>query len=136
MTDHITKLSKRRYNKAIETLDNAKQCLQEGQYRLASNRSYYIIFYAICAVNALDEFNGSKHSDIIAHFDQYHVQNGDFPKKVSVIIKNASKIREHPDYESSFPISKEEAEFRIKRAATLLTYVKEYLTDQSVLEEK
>ena len=53
------------------------------QVRFHINRAYYSIFYAIKAVNALDRFDSSKHSDVIAHFNQEYVKNGIFPKDLS-----------------------------------------------------
>lgn len=83
MASSITELSKYRYNRALEEMDNARLSFSEGRYKLALNRSYYAIFHVMRAVNVLDEFDSSKHSGIIAHFNQYHVKNGDFPKEVS-----------------------------------------------------
>lgn len=42
---------------------------------------------------------GSKHSGVIAHFNQYHVKTGDFPKEASRIIRTSSEMREHADYD-------------------------------------
>lgn len=110
MASSIIELAKYRYDRAIEELDNARMSLSEGRYKLALNRSYYAIFHAMRAVNALDEFNSSKHSGIIAHFNQYHVKTGDFPKAVSRIIRGASEMREHADYEDFFIASKQVSE--------------------------
>lgn len=62
--------------------------LDTGKFKLALNRSYYAVFHAMRSVNALDKFDSSKHSGVIAHFNQYHVKEGHFPKDASKIIKN------------------------------------------------
>jgi len=67
------------------------------QVRFHINRAYYSIFYAIKAVNALDRFDSSKHSGVIAHFNQEYVKNGIFPKDLSKIIRLASENREKAD---------------------------------------
>ena len=74
MAGSITELSKYRYERALEDLKNAKEVFNSGSYKLALNRSYYAIFHAMRAVNVLDEFDSSKHSGVIAHFNQYHVK--------------------------------------------------------------
>lgn len=56
-----------------------------------------LFFHAMRAVNVLDEFDSSKHSGVIAHFNQYHVKTGDFEKVASKIIQNAMEMREHAD---------------------------------------
>ena len=80
MAGSIAELSKYRYERALEDLKNAKEVFNSGSYKLALNRSYYAIFHAMRAVNVLDEFDSSKHSGVIAHFNQYHVKTGDFEK--------------------------------------------------------
>lgn len=46
---------------------------EAGRYKNALNRAYYSIFHAMRAVNALDGFDISKHSGVIAHFNQNYV---------------------------------------------------------------
>ncbi len=124
MAGSITELSKYRYERALEDLKNAKEVFNSGSYKLALNRSYYAIFHAIRAVNVLDEFDSSKHSGVIAHFNQYHVKTGDFEKNASKIIQNAMEMREHADYEDFFVASKKDAEEQISKAEQFLGYVK------------
>ena len=97
MAGSIEELAKYRYERGMEELQNAKEVMGSGSYKLALNRSYYAIFHAMRAVNVLDEFDSSKHSGVIAHFNQYHVKTGDFDKRASKIIQNAMEMREHAD---------------------------------------
>ena len=99
MAGSIKDLSKYRYSRSLEEFENAKVMFKIGKYKLTLNRSYYSVFHSIRAVNVLDEFDSSKHSGVIAHFNQFHVKNGDFPKEASKIIKSLSEMREHADYE-------------------------------------
>lgn len=107
MAGSITELSQYRYERALEELKNAKEVFHAGGYKLALNRSYYAIFHGLRAVNILDEFDSSKHSGVIAHFNQYHVKTGDFEKEASKIIQNAMEMREHADYEDFFVAQRE-----------------------------
>ena len=68
------------------------------------------------AVNVLDEFDSSKHSGVIAHFNQYQVKTGDFSKEASKIIRVSSEMREHADYEDFFLVSRQEAEEQVRKA--------------------
>lgn len=99
MAGSIKDLARYRYERASEELENAMAMLDAGKYKMALNRSYYSIFHGMRAVNVLDEFDSSKHSGVIAHFNQYHVKTGDFSKDASKIIRTASEMREHADYE-------------------------------------
>ncbi len=133
MAGSITELSKYRYERAIEELKNAKDVFDAGSYKLALNRSYYAIFHAMRAVNVLDEFDSSKHSGVIAHFNQYHVKTGDFQKDASKIIQNAMEMREHADYEDFFVASKKDAEEQISKAEQFLEYVKVFLDNKKAI---
>lgn len=133
MAGSITELSKYRYERALEDLKNAKEVFDYGSYKLALNRSYYAIFHAMRAVNVLDEFDSSKHSGVIAHFNQYHVKTGDFEKVASKIIQNAMEMREHADYEDFFVASKKDAEEQISKAEQFLGYVECFLKDKNII---
>ena len=133
MAGSITELSKYRYERALEELKNAKDVFDAGSYKLALNRSYYAIFHAMRAVNVLDEFDSSKHSGVIAHFNQYHVKTGDFQKDASKIIQNAMEMREHADYEDFFVASKKDAEEQISKAEQFLEYVKVFLDNKNAI---
>lgn len=85
------------------------------------------------AVNVLDEFDSSKHSGVIAHFNQYHVKTGDFEKIASKIIQNAMEMREHADYEDFFVASKKDVEEQISKAEEFLGYVEVFLKDREIV---
>ena len=44
--------------------------LSGGMYKPSLNRSYYSIFHAMRAITALEGFDSSKHSGVIAYFNQ------------------------------------------------------------------
>ena len=67
----IKTLCRYRLDRAKEDLLAAETSHQVGLYKAAINRSYYAIFHAIRAVNILDNFDASKHSSVIAHFNQF-----------------------------------------------------------------
>ena len=96
-------------------------------YKGTINRSYYAIFHAIRAVNVLDGFDASKHSSVIAHFNQYHVHTGDFEKGIYKIIDSAYRIREKCDYSDFFIVSKEDALEQYEKAAKFLESVEKFL---------
>lgn len=66
-------LCKYRLERAKEDLQAAHVNHESGLFKAAINRSYYAIFHSIRAVNILDGFDASKHSSVIAHFNQYYV---------------------------------------------------------------
>lgn len=104
-----------------------------GKFKLSLNRSYYSIFHGMRAVNVLDDFDSSKHSGVIAHFNQFHVKEGHFPKEASKIIRTASEMREHADYEDFFVASRQDAEEQYLKAEKFHSLISEYLKSLQIL---
>ncbi|MBO6137220.1 MAG: HEPN domain-containing protein [Lachnospiraceae bacterium] len=72
-----------RLEMAREDLQRARNAMQQEDYKLLMNRSYYAIFHSLRAVNALDGFDSSKHKGVISHFNKEHVKTGEFPAEIS-----------------------------------------------------
>ena len=85
------------------------------------------------AITALEGFDSSKHSGVIAYFNQNFVKTGIFAKETSKIIKNASIMREQSDYSDFFIASKQDAEEQIEKAKEFIGEIERYLKDKNVL---
>ena len=129
----IKDLSGYRYEKAVSNIRVAKMLYASGNYDVALNRAYYAAFDAMRAVNALDGFDSSKHSGVIAHFNQEYVKTGKFPSTTSGIIRKASRLREKSDYEDFYEPDKEETSDAIMDVEVFLNDVKAYLKQQGIL---
>ena len=136
MENSVEALSKYRFENCVEALEDARLMYENGRYKNALNRAYYSVFHAIRAVNALDRFDSSKHSGVIAFFNQNYVKNDVFPKELSKIIRLASENREKADYQDFFIASKSEAEKQIERADVFRGYIQDYLEKKGVLERQ
>ena len=78
-------------------------------------------------------FDSSKHSGVIAYFNQNYVKEGIFSKELSKIIRMASENREKADYLDFFIASKDEAERQIVRAEEFINVIKTYLERENIL---
>ena len=74
MEERVKELSKYRFETSLENLEDAKLMFENGRYKNALNRAYYSIFHAIRSVNTLKGFDSSKHSGVIAFFNQSYVK--------------------------------------------------------------
>lgn len=133
MERSLNDLSKYRFETSLEDIDDAKLMFDNGRYKNTLNRAYYSIFHAIKSVVILDGFDSSKHSGIIAYFNQNYVKTGIFPKEMSKIIRAASENREKADYHDFFIASKEEAESQIERAREFSAQISEYLKSKGII---
>lgn len=74
MEGSLKDLARYRYQCCIDAIEDAKIMYQHRRYKNALNRAYYSIFYAIRSVNAVRDFDSSKHSGVIAFFNQNYVK--------------------------------------------------------------
>lgn len=130
MQPDIKTLSAYRLDRAKEDLQAAVSNHQAGFYKVAINRSYYAIFHGIRAVNIIHGFDASKHSSVIAHFNQFYVHEGKFDRNTYKLIDSAYRIREKCDYSDFFIASKEDSEKQIHNAAEFISRVEFFLKEK------
>ena len=132
MEGSIKDLSTYRYEKAKRNLEIAEMLIGEDAFDFSLNRSYYSVFDAMRAVNALDGFDSSKHSGVIAYFNQHFLKTGKLDPSLSAIIKQASSLREKSDYEDFYRSTREEAEDTLEQAQRFIKAVGSYLQAEDV----
>lgn len=135
MEDSIIQLSKYRYECSMEALEDAQIMFKNKRYKNSLNRSYYAVFHAIRSVNALKQYDSSKHSGVIAFFNQNFVKTGLIPREASKIIKLASEKREQADYLDFYIASREEAAKQLDRAIIFIKYIDHFLSDNGIIQE-
>lgn len=123
----MIELSKYRYERACEVLNDARLLLKENSFKSSINRSYYAIFHALRSVVALDRFDSSKHSSVIAFFNKTYVKEGVFDKTISKKLDTAYRLREKADYDDFVIVSKTMAEEQLQKAEDILSEIKPYL---------
>ena len=126
-------LCRYRLERAKEDLQAAKVNHDSGLVKTSINRSYYAIFHGIRAVNILDGFDASKHSSVIAHFNQYFVHTGEFDRGLYKIIDGAYRIREKSDYSDFFTASREDSAVQLEHAETFVKEVEEYVRKKKII---
>lgn len=126
MDGSVTDLSKYRLETAKDDLITAKRNFDDAHYRASVNRSYYAIFHALRAITALDQYDSSKHSGIMAYVNQHYVKTGVFDKGFSKLIDSAFRLREKADYEDFYIVAIEEARRQIEKAETVIAAVEAY----------
>lgn len=127
MEGSLRELAEYRIQRAEEMLLAAEDNLRIGQYKTSLNRSYYAVFHAMRALNILKGFDSSKHSGVIAFFNKEYLKTELLDRKLSVIIKNSSFLREKSDYDDFFIASKKDAEMQVEDAEKFMQAVRKYL---------
>lgn len=127
MEGSMKELSEYRYRRACEVLQDAEALYREGRFSSSINRAYYATFHGIRAITALDGFDSSKHSGIIAYFNRHYVKTGIFDKSVSKMLDSLFRLREKADYQDFFIISKDMAEGQLQKAESIMAILEPYL---------
>lgn len=130
MEGSVADLSKYRFESAGDDLGSACLLLKDGKFKASVNRSYYAIFHALRSVTALDQFDSSKHSGIIAYFNRIYVKNNVFDKSISKLIDTAFRLREKADYQDFVIISKEQAQEQLAKAEQVINMLEPYLREK------
>ena len=123
-------LAKYRLARAKEDLETAADNLENGKFRASVNRSYYAVFHSIRAITALDHFDSSKHSGVIAFFNQHYVKTGVFDKEISKMIDSCYRLREKADYDDFYLVAKDEAVQQYNKAKQIYQAMVTYVENQ------
>lgn len=127
MDERQRELSIYRLHQAEDTLEVAKNSMENKYYKDSINRSYYSSFYAIKAVLALGTIDFKRHKDVIAYFNKEYVAKEIFPKELGRKLGTLKQLREKSDYDDFYIVSKQKAEEQIETAELILAAVKDYL---------
>lgn len=114
--ESIKALVSYRLESAREKLSAAEDLLEKRHYKDSVSRSYYAIFTAARALLATKKLDSSKHSGVIALFNQHFVKNGAVRRDASKWLERAKLYREQADYGDFYIVSAQEAETQIQSA--------------------
>ena len=129
--ENCINLAKYRIDTARETLNVAKECLENKHYKDSINRSYYASFYAARSILALERIDFKRHKDVIAHFNKNYVAQGEFNREIGKRIARLQQKREKSDYDDFYIASKDEAFEQIETAEMIINAVEVYLTSKN-----
>ncbi len=114
--EHSKALVSYRLESAREKLSAAEDLFEKGHYKDSVSRSYYAIFTAARALLTTKNLDSSKHSGVIALFNQHFVKPGAVPKTASKWLERAKLYREQSDYGDFYTVSPQQAETQVKSA--------------------
>lgn len=121
-----------RLESAKEKLKSAIALLKDDDYKDSVSRSYYAIFTAARALLATKGLDSSKHSGVVALFNQHFVKAKIVSKEASKLIGKAKLYREQADYGDFFVVSREEAKTQIQSAKRFIAEVEGVIKDTNL----
>jgi len=91
-------LASHRLARAREALAEADLLISAKRWNGALNRLYYALFYAARALLALKRIDSSRHSGVIALFQEQYVKPGSVPAEIARVLPQAFARRQRADY--------------------------------------
>jgi uncharacterized protein (UPF0332 family) len=91
-------LARHRIERARAALEEANLLIGQRLFAGAVNRVYYAAFYAARALLATRELDSSRHSGVIALFQEHFVRSGLVPADVARALPRAFEKRQTSDY--------------------------------------
>ena len=101
--------------KARRSIKAAERLLQAGDNDFAVSRAYYGMFYVAQAMLLTRDLRRSKHSGVIAAFQEQFVKSGDVPDRFFHLLRDGFEDRAEGDYGFA-EITRDQAEAGIEAA--------------------
>lgn len=101
--------------KAKRSVAAAERLLRDGDFDFAVSRAYYAMFYVAQAMLLSREIRRSKHSGVIAAFQETFVKTGEVDRRFFHLLRDGFEDRAEGDYGFAV-ISQEQAEAGLEAA--------------------
>jgi uncharacterized protein (UPF0332 family) len=102
-------LARHRLARARDNLRDGHVLMEAGSHASAVNRFYYAAFHAARALLATRRLDSTRHTGIIALFQQHFVKTGLVAPDVARALPRSFEKRLNSDYEDFADVSEEEA---------------------------
>ncbi len=117
---------------AEDALNDANYLHQDGRLLALANRTYYALFYCICALLASEGVYPEKHQAARARFSELFVKNGRFSVDASKIVGNNFAARQAADYDVDAFLCDAEAQLLLDDAKTFYDLTRTYFARNPV----
>lgn len=120
-------LIKYRLDQADETIEDVRILIENNRFRAAINRIYYGMFYSLLALGIKNEFETSKHAQLIGWFNKSFINEGLIDTKYGKIINKAFNRRTKGDYDIYIDFDKDTVIEMYNEMQDFITKIKKYL---------
>ena len=113
--------------RAVQSIEAARQLMSGGYFDFAASRAYYAAFYAASAVLLAEGTEVSKHSAVIAFIHQRFVKTGRLSKEQGKTLNWLFELRSVGDYGGTVHVSGEQVDQAIHAAEEFFSAIKSLL---------
>ena len=115
--------------KAERSIRGARVLMEDGLHEFAVSRAYYAMFYLAEALLLGEGLAFSKHSAVIAAFDQHFAKSGRLPAELHAHLREAQDQRNIGDYGTGDGPGSEQTNEQILRAEAFLKVARQRLAE-------
>jgi len=108
---------------AKETSELALFLIESNKLTLAVNRIYYCMYYALTALALKNQYETSKHGQLIGWFNKEFVSTGKVDRKYGKMLRSAYQNRTKGDYDAFVYFSKDEVEHLFSEMSSFLNEI-------------
>ncbi len=119
--------SKANLERAVQSLDAARQLASAGHFDFAASRAYYAAFYAATAILLGEGVEVNKHSAVIALMHQRFVKTGRLSKEQGKALNWLFELRSVGDYGGTAHVSREQVDRAIQAAEGFVSAIRSLL---------
>ena len=113
-------ITKYRIEKAIQTLEDAKQIAEIKRWSSAINRLYYSIYYAATALLISNGHISRTHAGMMSLMNQFYVTTGVLTKEDGKLIKRLFDLRQESDYDDFVDVDEEDVKHYMPQVEALV----------------
>ena len=118
-----------RIDQAKDTIELSKFLIDSDRLIVAVNRIYYGLYYAVTALAIKNQFETSKHSQLIGWFNKEFITSGLIDKRFGKILRNAYQNRTKGDYDAFVTFEKEEVSLMHKEMIDFITAIEKLISE-------
>lgn len=119
-----------RLEQADEAIQDVGLLIENIRLRSAVNRIYYGMFYSLLALGLANEFETSKHIQLIGWFNKNFIHNGLIDSKYGKIINKAFNRRSKGDYDTYVEFEKKIVDEMFDEMKEFVAVIKSYLKSE------
>jgi len=116
-----------RIEQAKNSIKTVQLLINSNDFNAAVSRIYYGMFYMILAIAVKNDFETSKHQQLIGWFNKNIVNTDVLPRHYGKLINKTFKSRQESDYEAFITYSQDEVLQMFEDMKEFINKIEEYL---------
>lgn len=131
MNKDVIELVKYRFERAVESIQEAELLLGAGHTNSSVNRMYYACFYSVSAILLTKGFSASKHSGIRSLFHQKVIKTGLVEVSLAYLYDRLYDSRQKSDYADLVVFDVNEIEPWIEEVKMFVSKLREIVNEDA-----